>query len=28
MKTEKLPPNDVVFDIPQDEIDALYKDLG
>jgi aldehyde:ferredoxin oxidoreductase len=28
MKTEKLPPNDVVFDIPQEEIDALYKDLG
>jgi len=28
MKTEKLPPNDVVFDIPQGEIDALYKELA
>jgi aldehyde:ferredoxin oxidoreductase len=27
LRKEKLPPNDVVFDIPQDEIDALYKDL-
>jgi aldehyde:ferredoxin oxidoreductase len=28
IKTEKLPPNDVVFDIPQEEIDTLYKDLS
>jgi aldehyde:ferredoxin oxidoreductase len=28
MRTEKLPPNDVVFDVPQDEIDALFEDAG
>jgi len=28
MKTEKLPPHDVVFDIPQDEIDALFEDFS
>ncbi|HUT69387.1 MAG TPA: aldehyde ferredoxin oxidoreductase N-terminal domain-containing protein [Desulfatiglandales bacterium] len=28
MKTEKLPPHDVVFDVPQDEIDALFKDVS
>ncbi len=28
MRTEKLPPNDVVFDIPKEEIDNIYKDLG
>jgi aldehyde:ferredoxin oxidoreductase len=27
MKTEKLPPHDVVFDIPQEEIDKIFKDL-
>ena len=25
MVKEKLPPNDVVFDIPQDEIDPIFK---
>lgn len=24
MKTEKLPPHDVVFDVPQDEIDSIF----
>jgi aldehyde:ferredoxin oxidoreductase len=28
MRTEKLPPNNVVFDIPQEEIDTIYKDLS
>jgi len=28
MKTEKLPPNDVVFDVQQEEIDVIFKDLG
>jgi aldehyde:ferredoxin oxidoreductase len=28
MKTEKLPPHDVVFDIPQDELDALFEDFS
>lgn len=28
MRTETLPPNDVVFDIPQEEIEKIYKDLG
>jgi aldehyde:ferredoxin oxidoreductase len=28
MRTEKLPPNDVVFDIPQEEIDTIYKDFS
>ncbi|MBW2334113.1 MAG: aldehyde ferredoxin oxidoreductase [Deltaproteobacteria bacterium] len=28
MGTEKLPPNDVVFDVQQEEIDAIFKDLG
>ena len=28
MKTEKLPPNNVVFDVPQDEIDAIFKDVS
>jgi len=28
MKTEKLPPHDVVFDIPQDEVDALFEDFS
>ena len=28
MRNEKLPPNDVVFDIPREEIDKIYKDLG
>jgi len=28
METEKLPPNDVVFDVQQEEIDAIFKDLG
>jgi aldehyde:ferredoxin oxidoreductase len=28
MRTEKLPPNDVVFDIPQEEIDTIYKELS
>jgi aldehyde:ferredoxin oxidoreductase len=28
MKTEKLPPHEVVFDIPQEEIDSIYEDLG
>jgi len=27
METEKLPPNDVVFDVQQEEIDAIFKDL-
>jgi aldehyde:ferredoxin oxidoreductase len=27
MNTEKLPPHDVVFDIPQEEIDKIFKDL-
>jgi aldehyde:ferredoxin oxidoreductase len=28
MKAEKLPPHDVVFDVPQQEIDILYKVLS
>jgi len=28
MKTEKLPPNDVVFDVQQEEIDTIFKDLS
>jgi aldehyde:ferredoxin oxidoreductase len=28
METEKLPPNDVVFDVQQEEIDTIFKDLG
>lgn len=28
MRTEKLPPNDVVFDIPQGEIDAVFNKSG
>ncbi|MBW1691632.1 MAG: hypothetical protein JRJ70_12950 [Deltaproteobacteria bacterium] len=28
MRTEALPPNDVVFDIPQEEIDTIYKELS
>jgi len=28
MGTEKLPPNDVVFDVQQEEIDVIFKDLG
>ena len=28
METEKLPPNDVVFDVQQEEIDAMFKDLS
>ena len=28
MRMEKLPPNDVVFDVQQEEIDAIFKDLG
>jgi aldehyde:ferredoxin oxidoreductase len=28
MKREKLPPNDVVFDIPQEEIDTMFKGLA
>jgi aldehyde:ferredoxin oxidoreductase len=28
MKTEKLPPNDVVFDVQEEEIDAIFKDLS
>jgi aldehyde:ferredoxin oxidoreductase len=28
MRTEKLPPNDVVFDIPQEEIDAIFDDVS
>jgi len=28
MGTEKLPPNDVVFDVQQEEINAIFKDLG
>jgi len=27
METEKLPPNDVVFDVQQEEIDTIFKDL-
>jgi hypothetical protein len=25
LKEEKLPPHNVVFDIPQDEIDAIFN---
>jgi aldehyde:ferredoxin oxidoreductase len=28
MRIEKLPPNDVVFDVPQDEIDAIFSRNG
>ena len=28
METEKLPPNDVVFDVQQEEMDAMFKDLS
>jgi aldehyde:ferredoxin oxidoreductase len=28
MRIERLPPKDVVFDVPQDEIDALFEDAG
>jgi aldehyde:ferredoxin oxidoreductase len=28
MRTETLPPHDEVFDVPQDEIDALFKDVS
>jgi aldehyde:ferredoxin oxidoreductase len=28
MRTEKLPPHDVVFDVPQDEIDAIFDRSG
>jgi aldehyde:ferredoxin oxidoreductase len=28
MRIEKLPPKDVVFDVPQDEIDGLFEDAG
>jgi aldehyde:ferredoxin oxidoreductase len=28
MGTEKLPPNDVVFDVQQEEIDTIFKDLS
>jgi aldehyde:ferredoxin oxidoreductase len=28
METEKLPPNDVVFDVQQEEIDTIFKDLS
>jgi aldehyde:ferredoxin oxidoreductase len=28
MRVEKLPPKDVVFDVPQDEIDGLFEDAG
>ena len=28
MRTEKLPPKDVVFNVPQDEIDGLFEDAG
>jgi len=27
MKTEKLPPNDVVFDVQQEEMDAIFEDI-
>jgi aldehyde:ferredoxin oxidoreductase len=28
MRIEKLPPKDVVFDVPQDEIDAIFYRSG
>ncbi|MFW6146784.1 MAG: aldehyde ferredoxin oxidoreductase N-terminal domain-containing protein [Thermodesulfobacteriota bacterium] len=28
MRTEELPPNNVVFDIAQEEIDGIYKELA
>ena len=28
METEKLPPNGVVFDVQQEEMDAMFKDLS
>jgi aldehyde:ferredoxin oxidoreductase len=28
MTTEKLPPNDVVFDVSQDEIDTIFADIS
>jgi aldehyde:ferredoxin oxidoreductase len=27
MKEEPLPPHNVVFDVPDEEIDTLFKDL-
>jgi aldehyde:ferredoxin oxidoreductase len=27
MKDEPLPPHNVVFDVPDEEIDSLYKDF-